>query len=307
MKDLLLTLADKLEHLPSRKQRELASVVEIIFKAFEDAQKTKLSEKARAGRILKLILFGSHARGDWVEDRSTGYMSDYDILAVVNYEAFAEEKNDVWMDIDERFSRDLLVTKRLKAPVSIIAHTLGDVNDKLAQGLPFFVDIIRDGIMLYEAPGHPFAEPKPLTTEQIVQTAKSYFESWFTDAVYFGKLGQTAMDDQRLNIAAFELHQSVERLYHCLLLVLTLYTPKLHNIAKLRDIAEGVDPHLIEAWPRNTKFSRRCYERLRRAYVEARYSQHYEITREELDWIIQRIKVLQGIVEDICRKKLAPI
>jgi len=303
----LLTLADKLDHLPGRKQRELASIVQIIFNEFEEAQKGKLSEKARAGKILKLILFGSHARGDWVEDRGTGYMSDYDILAVVNYEAFAEEENDVWMDIDERFSRDLLVTKRLKAPVSIIAHSLADVNDKLARGLPFFIDIARDGIMLYEASGHPLVEPKPLTAEAKREEAQKYFDQWFSLSADALKGALLLLESDIWRDGAVLLHQATERAYHSVLLVLTLYSPKLHNIVKLRDIAEGIEPRLIEAWPRNTKFSRRSYERLRRAYVEARYSPHYEITREELDWIIQRIKALQDIVEAVCRNKLAAI
>jgi hypothetical protein len=50
----LLTLDDKLDHLPGRKRREIAYVVQVIFQMFEEAQKGKLSDKARAGRILKL-------------------------------------------------------------------------------------------------------------------------------------------------------------------------------------------------------------------------------------------------------------
>jgi hypothetical protein len=61
---------------------------------------------------------------------------------------------------------------------------------------------------------------------------------------------------------------------------------------------------LIGAWPRDTKFARRCFERLDRAYVDARYSRHYQITEEELRWLIERIHVLQGLVEKICREKL---
>ena len=34
-----------------------------------------------------MILFASHARGDWVEDAETGYKSDYDFLVVVETEA----------------------------------------------------------------------------------------------------------------------------------------------------------------------------------------------------------------------------
>ena len=33
-----------------------------------------------------LILFGSRARGDWVDDQETGYRSDYDPLVVVENE-----------------------------------------------------------------------------------------------------------------------------------------------------------------------------------------------------------------------------
>lgn len=68
--------------------------------------KTKLSEKAKRGRILKLILFGSYARGDWVEDRKSGYLSDYDLLIVVNEERFAEQY-EAWEKAGERFVQEL--------------------------------------------------------------------------------------------------------------------------------------------------------------------------------------------------------
>lgn len=300
----MLTLDDKLDHLPARKRREIAYVVQVIFEMFEDAQKGKLSQKAKAGKILKVILYGSHARGNWIEDRGTGYMSDYDILVVVNYHNFAEEENEVWMDIEERFIRDELVTKRLKAPVSIIAHSLGDVNDKRARGLPFFVDIDRDGIMLYEAPGHPLSALGPMTEEAKREEARKYFEYWFALSKGSVEIAEFGLSKDYWREAAFNLHQATERAYHCVMLVLTLYTPKLHNIRKLRDLAEGIEPRLVEAWPRNTKFSRRCYERLRRAYVEARYSAAYEVTREELDWIIERVGVLQDIVSTVCHERL---
>ena len=82
---------ERLAHLPEKKRRELKRVAQILFDEYEDALKTKLSDKAKRGRIHKLILFGSHARGDWVEDRKSGYRSDYDLLVVVNYESFGEQ------------------------------------------------------------------------------------------------------------------------------------------------------------------------------------------------------------------------
>ncbi len=67
-----MTLPERLTHLPDRKRRELERVASILFDEFEDAQKSKLSDKEKKGRILKLVLFGSYARGDWVEDRKSG-------------------------------------------------------------------------------------------------------------------------------------------------------------------------------------------------------------------------------------------
>jgi len=79
-----------LDHLPAAKRRELERVARVLFDEFEDAVKNRLSDKRKGGRILKLILFGSYARGDWVEDRASGYISDYDLLVVVNSETFTD-------------------------------------------------------------------------------------------------------------------------------------------------------------------------------------------------------------------------
>jgi predicted transcriptional regulator len=59
--------------------------------------------------------------------------------------------------------------------------------------------------------------------------------------------------------------------------------------------------------PRGSRFEKRCWELLRRAYVEARFSKHYAITAEELAWLTERISDLQGRVERACRAYLATI
>jgi hypothetical protein len=87
--------------------------------------------------------------------------------------------------------------------------------------------------------------------------------------------------------------------------VLTLYSPKSHKLAFLRSQAERLAPALIEAWPRDTRFAQRCFELLRRAYVDARYSPHYKISTEELDWLVERVGVLRGLVEQVCSKHLS--
>lgn len=298
-------LNERLEHLPPRKRRELERVARILFDEFEDAQKTRLSDKHKNGRILKLILFGSYARGSWVEDRKSGYSSDYDVLVVVSADTFTDQY-DYWDRAAERFARELNVTGHLATPVNFIVHSLMDVNDQLTQGRPFFMDIARDGIVLYEVPGYPLASPKPLDAGEVRAEAKRHFDLWFPLARHALKLAQDSIADDVPRDAAFLLHQAIERLFHCVLLVVTLYSPKSHRLSNLRSHAERVEPRLIEAWPRDTRFARRCFAQADRAYVEARYSMEYAITGEELAWLVERTKILMAIVATICAERLDP-
>src|SRR5690606_25424273 len=82
--------------------------------------------------------------------------------------------------------------------------------------------------------------------------------------------------------AAFQLHQAVEAAYACVLLVHTFYFPRSHNIKFLRSLAEDIDKSLVAAWPREQRADRRRFELLKRAYVEARYSDQYDVTTEDL-------------------------
>ena len=65
------------KHLPQWKQNELVRIVEVIMNA------------SVSGDVAMIILFGSYARGDYKEvgdlepGRTSGHVSDYDILVVL--------------------------------------------------------------------------------------------------------------------------------------------------------------------------------------------------------------------------------
>ncbi|MDR6665211.1 nucleotidyltransferase domain-containing protein [Rhizobium sp. 1399] len=204
--DAALTLTDTLDHLPANKRRELARILEIIFSEVEQFCATKQSAKKANGKILKVILYGSYARGDWVDDRLSGYRSDYDILIVVNTESFVQER-DLWLSLDERFLQEQ-ITHQIETPVIPIVHSLHDLNDQLSRGRPFFVDIARDGKVLYEEEGHPLAKPKPLTTEEANAEARKHFDRWFPlslDALAFAQFG---VSNEKPRDSAFMFHHT---------------------------------------------------------------------------------------------------
>jgi predicted nucleotidyltransferase len=294
-----------LEHLPEGKRQELARILEILFREFEAATHNRTGAR-KQGRILKVVLFGSYARGDWVADPVGGYRSDYDLLVVVNDEELTDTA-EYWMHAEERLQQAYEITHDLTAPAHFIVHSLADVNGQLTRGRPFFTDIARDGIAIYDTPDHPFARPARLSPQEAYDEAKANFERWFPSAAGFLDTGRYAASQERLNEAAFQLHQAAERFYHCALLTMTLYSTKSHNLNFLQAQAERVAPELIPAWPRGARFEKRSWELLRRAYVEARFSAHYAVTRDELAWLLERVADLQARVEGSCRAYLATI
>lgn len=295
-----------LDHLPEAKRRELAHVVALVREGFAFATARRTQPHLREARLLKIVLFGSHARGDWVEDPVGRYFSDYDLLVVVNHDDLTDVP-EFWEKTEGRLLVELSEGTALRTPVSLIYHSLEDVNDKLALGRYFFMDILREGIVLYEEPGHPFAAPQPLSVERALQETTDYFEEWFESAGNFLNLADSAREKGMLKEAAFLLHQATERFYHCLFLVRTLYSPKTHNLNRLRDMAEELEPSLKAVWPRDNRFEKRCYALLRDAYVKARYSRSYLITHEQLDWIAARVGVLQELVRTSCETRIAAL
>jgi predicted nucleotidyltransferase/HEPN domain-containing protein len=295
-----------LDHLPPAKQRELALVVATIRDGFAAAIARRTVPRFRNGALLKIILFGSYARGDWVEDPVGRYFSDYDILVVVDHEDLTDVA-EFWLPTEDRFLELLGEGAALRTPVSLIYHSLDDVNAKLRLGRYFFIDILKDGIILFEEDGHRFVEPQPLSAADALEETRGYFNETLESADQLIEAVEFHRSREHSNLAAFNLHQATERLYQCLFLVRTLYTPKTHNLNRLRSLAEDMEPRLKQVWPATDKLERQAYARLREAYIKARYSREYRITAEQLDWLGQRVDLLRDVVEQSCNERLADL
>jgi predicted nucleotidyltransferase/HEPN domain-containing protein len=294
-----------LDHLPAGKRAELARVQEILFEEFRAALADHPLKARKPAEILKIVLFGSYARGGWVDEpksKPNRYQSDFDLLVVVSHKDLADAET-YWFAAEERVTRHALDG----TPVSFIVHSLGEVNESLERGEYFFVDIIKDGIALYEKPGHPFRKPRPLTPAAALAEAERAYAHWFPMAVGFVRHFELATSEGDLKLAAFLLHQAAERFYVAYILTQTLYRPKTHNLKHLRSLAEGADARFLEVWPPGAPGGRRAFARLKAAYVDARYSEHYEIEREELVWLGERVGVLRDLVKALCEERIAAL
>lgn len=293
-----------LDHLPAVQRTELERVQKILQAEFAEATSRASQSWKRNGKILKIILFGSYSRSDWVDEPENGYQSDFDLLIIVSHSDLTDIA-DYWYVAEDKILRD----EEVRRPVNIIVHTLDEVNQGLRKGEYFWVDIARDGILLYDLPGSSLVTPQALTSRDAYEMALSYHQHWMGNA---DRALETATDQAAKGStdlgwrkdAAFSFHQASEKAYICLLLVRTLYFPRSHNIKFLRSLSEDIENRLIPAWPRATRAERRHFELLKRAYVEARYSTQYDITVEDLETIAASVRALRDAVDLSARERI---
>ncbi len=296
-----------IDHLPEKQQAELARIRTTLLTEFDASIAGGTQTWRKHGKILKIILFGSYARSDWVDEPENGYLSDFDLLIVVSNEKLTDIA-DYWYVAEDKILHDTAIGRT----VNIIVHDLAEVNAAIGRGEYFWTDIVRDGVVLYELPGHPLAVPQPMTPDAALAAARAFraeklgdVDVWLAEATAHLNAHPSTRSSRKH--AAFRLHQAVEAAYICALLVHTFYFPRSHNIKFLRSLAEDVDKTLIAAWPRETKLERRRFETLKRAYVEARYSDQYDVSTEDLEALFVAAKGLGAFVSRSADHRLAEL
>jgi len=283
-----------LDHLPESKQAELKKAVSAIRKAMKPEM---------------IILYGSYARGDFVESDkykeghiTYEYQSDFDILVLVESEKLAS-------DITNFHLVEKNVKKEVDTPFGLIIEPMQFVNAKIAEGRYFYADIRKEGVILYDSHKFKLVKPRELSPAEKKHMAEEDYELWQKKAVIalenYNQNSQKGDQDQEyLNKAAFELHQTTEALFTALLLVFTGYRPKSHDLQKLEEMVESFSPDIKNIFPRKTDADSRLFELLRQAYVDARYKANYSITKDELKTLVGQIDVLKNLVEKLCLEKI---
>ena len=280
-----------ISHLPESKQRELRLIVETIA-AYAD--------------IELIILFGSFARGDWVEDSyveghtTYEYRSDYDLLVVTDTLRTSKQRA-FWNRIEQRVHGH----PALKTWPQLIIEDYRRIQQYLEQGHYFYADLYRSGIVLFDAGRIELPPPGELNTQQRRAQAEEDFGFWFTSGNEFFIDFSNALNRGSYRQAAFLLHQATERFYNAVLLVHTGYKAKQHDIEKLCRQVASCDPRFLSVFPQASDDQKRRLKLLKDAYIDARYNKDYQPSREDLEWLRERVEQLKQLTEQSCRERIA--
>lgn len=277
--------------LPKEKQEELQLLAELL---------------KNCKGVEMVILFGSYARGEQVEDMYIEkgiiyeYKSDFDILVATTHDDL-KNNHKIQEKVDKELAGKVLTT------INIIFHSVKQLNQALSMGNYFFQDIKKEGIVLYDSGKFKLQNPKKLTPEEAKQKAQEHFDQWFTSSARFLENFQFNFEKEYWNEAAFQLHQTTERLYTTTLLVFTDYRPKEHDLNKLDIRVRNCDVR-FDIFPRQTDQEKELFELLRRAYIDARYKMdEFQISKDQLEYLAEKVQELKKLTAEICLAKISEI
>ena len=275
------------DQLPEKKQHEIRTTVEVIKQVIDPEM---------------IILFGSYAKGTWVDHRYrsgghlNGYISDYDFLIITQ-----SSKEDTYV-LEHQVMQKV---DHFDPPVNLEIHGIEHINKKLEWGEYFWVDIIKEGIVLYDRKTVHFSNPKELSSEERKEKAQSFFNTWFPRAKAFLKTAIFNQTEKEFNVADFQLHQASENLYYTMMVVFTDYKPKVHNLWKLRKKTKAFSEELYMIFKtEENKNEERLFELLKKGYIEARYDPNFVISESDLTTLIERVSKMIPIVEKACLSRI---
>jgi HEPN domain-containing protein/predicted nucleotidyltransferase len=280
---------NSIEHLPADKQaiihRTLSDIIRIIEPEI-------------------VILYGSYATGNWVEDRYTEnhvtleYRSDYDYLVITKDDC---DKYDMWINAIQ-----MKHLAKYQVEVNIICYSVEYVNSRLSEGMFFFSDIQQQGIVLFDTNRFSLTKKRQLAAAEKKAIAREHFDIWFPAAQSAWRGANFYLEEGDLYEADFMLHRSMESAYNAILPIFWGNRPKTHNLDKLRQFGKPYSIELMKVFPKNSEYEVHLFNQLKKGYIHARYKRKsFIITKEEVQELINRMKTFLDITERICLEKIA--
>ena len=269
---------------PTADEIELQTITEFIIKKF---------------KIEKVICFGSiinHVQNiscfkETVQEKELKQQNSYYLLIIPDTQELLAN-----IAIQMQLEEDLKGT----ASVTIIVHRMEEINKALENGSSFFTTIYKKGTMLYDQEIEPFVVPGsgPTINKRILKR-ENFWHQWhhlsegfLTGAVFFEQSNHP-------NLSLYMLHQSLQHCYSGMLRVLTGYRTNTNGLRRLMRLIDNILPESAFS-DRKTPEEGRLTTLLLKGLGDARYSEKFEISSQELSQIKNRVQEILKKANNAC-------
>lgn len=140
--------------------------------------------------ITKIILFGSYARGDWIQEEyiekniTYSYQNDIGIMVIFKKESYV---NQVSSGIEARLKSKLMFNSFSKNQyIGLIFASINMFNKELRRGNDFYTNLKKEGILLYDSGEFAFDETKGLPSrDKRRETVQKDFQTYYWKGAEF--------------------------------------------------------------------------------------------------------------------------
>jgi len=263
---------------------ELKTITDFIIKKF---------------KIEKVICFGSivnHVENiscfkEMVQEKELKQLNSFYLLIVPDSQELLAD-----IVIQMQLEEDL----KGIASVTIIVHRMEEINKALENGSSFFTTIYKKGTMLYDQEIEPFVVPGSGTTiNKRILKRENFWHQWYNLSEGFLKGAAFFEQSNHPNLSLYMLHQSLQHCYSGMLRVLTGYRTNTNGLRRLMKLIDNILPASAFS-DRKTPEEGRLTTLLLKGLGDARYSEKFEISDQELSQIKSRVQAILDKANNAC-------
>jgi HEPN domain-containing protein len=275
-------------HLPPTQEQKLRQAVSAIATAIAPE---------------KLICYGTRT---WLTQTWSSFDPVLDSTMNTDYDLLIITKPGI-----KRREHEILdIVSQHSAPGSriiAIAHSLCAVNEALEQGRSFFVNIYKQGILVYDSSGIPLVTPSVCDNAEHLADIQAQWDQHFGLAWNFLEGASYYITSGSAALAVFMLHQATEHTCIALIKACLGYRPATHNLNRLLALTENFSEYPSYIFPQVSKEETDLFNTLVRAYSDVRYTETFKVSIEKADALRQRIKDLQEIAVKLYKEKVQKV
>jgi HEPN domain-containing protein len=276
--------------LPSKSElyeQRIREIIDIIVTAAKD-------------KIAFIILFGPFARGDLMLEKIS---SNYHFLVITKIKRYAAKNSAI--RLEKRITDE--INKKIKDKthsIHLMIEPVDYVNCAVNKKRYFFADVKKAGILLYDSKEFELLKLPESDIKERIKAAKINYFYLLNKAKIFIKYFYFGIANDDFKGAAFNLHQATEFLFNCALLVFNGYEAKTHDLKKLNNLCAANSNQFLTIFPTILPEEKRSFSLLQQAYLQSRYNEQYEISKDQLEYLSDRVEVLMRVVIESCGEVL---
>jgi len=210
---------------------------------------------------------------------------------------------------------DVVIQQRLEeqlkpiASVTILIHRMDEFNTALQNGSTFFKSVYKRGIVLYDKNEEPFVSPgEGASIRNRITKREQLWQKWHQLATEFLTGANFFIGEEINELSVFMLHQALQHCYSAMIRVLTGYRTNSNSLRRLIKLIDLALPDSSFVVPnRSTPEDLRLMSILLKGYGDARYSDGFTVTKQDVSIIYGKVSVIIDNANKVCLQRITDL